>query len=205
METTVVELPYGNYKILQEKKGQSVSSDTAFFIETINNDTDLSIANVLDIGSGNGIISIMLALTNPEWNFTCIEIQRELAELCIKNTELLSSRFCTVCENLKDFRIDRKFDVIVTNPPFYKKGTGRLSPSESRNISRFELYSTMEDVIQCIKQNLSATGKAFVMYPDLRDVEFRELCDKEMLKIISGKEFPMTNNRKQIIYKIVKI
>ncbi len=204
MKTTVVELPYGNYKILQEKNGQPVSSDTAFFIETVNHKESRDNQSVLDIGSGNGIISVMLALTNPDWRFTCVEIQEELADLCLSNTESMNERFDVTCTDLRRFTANDKFDLIVSNPPFYKEGTGRLSPSESRNISRFEIACKMDDVIVCIDRNLKPEGKAYVMYPGIRDIDFKSSCRKNNMKIISEFEFVMTNNRRQIIYKIKK-
>ncbi len=205
METTVVELPYGNYTILQEKKGQPVSSDTAFFIETICNCETRDNLRVLDIGSGNGIIGIMLALINSAWRFSCIEIQKELSDLCYGNTKPMRNRFEVLCTDLKQYKDDNYFDLIVSNPPFYKEGTGRLSPSESRNISRFEIACTMDDIVRCIERNLGKSGRAFVMYPELRDNDFKSSCSKFNMRVLTEFEFSMKNNRKQIVYKIEKM
>lgn len=171
-------LPF-NKTIYQTDHGQSITSDTAFVVETILRKNPAEKLKVMELGSGNGIISIMLAHYRPNWRITGIEIQPELVKLSQSNAELAEVKIEFLEADLKEFQTAKKLDLIISNPPYFAKNQGRISPIKERAISRHEIICTMADVFRCVKRNLISTGKAFLIYPTSRWEE----CEKNAKKV----------------------
>jgi tRNA1(Val) A37 N6-methylase TrmN6 len=171
-------LPF-NKTIYQSKHGQSITSDTTFITEKILQKCSPAKIRVLELGSGNGIISLMLAHYRPEWQITGIEIQAKLVKLSCANAKLAEANVTFLEADLKSFRAVEKFDLIISNPPYFAKTEGKISPIRERAISRHEIHCSMSDIFQCLKRNLEATGKAFLMYPLSRWEE----CEKNAKKV----------------------
>ncbi len=173
-------LPFGK-TIYQSANGQSINSDTKFIVDTIINEVPETPKTVLELGSGNGIISIMLAHYRPNWQIAGIEIQPHLVELAKQNSKLAEVKveFCTV--DIKTYTSKTGFDLIVANPPYFPALDGRISPNEERAISRHEIKCDMLDVLNCIKRNMIET--AFVIYPNTRFTELEKKVKKVDLKI----------------------
>lgn len=92
--------------------------------------------SALDIGTGSGLIALMLAQRNPSLTITGIEIDADAAEQASDNAA--ASRFSDRIDirhtSLQDFSTERKFDLIVSNPPFYTEHT--QNPDTRRNAAR---------------------------------------------------------------------
>ena len=185
-------LPFGK-TIYQTDHGQSITSDTAFVVDTILQQLPDHKLSVLELGSGNGIISIMLAHYRPQWQITGIEIQPDLAELSQSNAELTDVKVIFLKADLKTFQSDAKFDFIISNPPFFPLHSGRISPLKERAISRHEICCQMEDVFSAVWRNLRSDGKAFLLYPAERLVEAGKNAKKVDLKLAS--KFIMTSEK----------
>ena len=177
-----VELPFGN-KIYQLKNGQSITSDSTQLLDFIRNRNQQKQLDVLELGSGNGIILIMLSHYFPNWKLTGIEIQKELVELSIKNSEISKKKIDFQKADLKEYRKPAKFDIIISNPPYYAKNQGKISPIKTRAISRHEILCSMYDIFFNIKENLKPKGKAYLIYPALRMDEINKTLKKVDLRI----------------------
>jgi tRNA1(Val) A37 N6-methylase TrmN6 len=140
---------------------------------------------VLELGSGNGIVSIMLALQRPHWKIDAIEIQPGLHALAVKNAALCNVRVNFMPFDLRDYDSGQKYDLIVSNPPWQKHGTGRQSNYPSRNISRHEISCAVPDVLNCAKRNLHPAGALILIYPGNREGEIRSQAENSLLDIIS--------------------
>jgi len=171
-------LPFGK-TIYQTDQGQSITTDTGFVVKTVLARVAESKVSVLEIGSGNGIISIMLAHYRPRWSITGIEIQPELVELSRSNAELAEVKTKISEADLKSFTSDFHYDLIVSNPPYNPMNEGKISPNPERAISRHEIACNMNDVLKCIKRNLKKNGQAFLLYPASRMAE----CEKSVKKV----------------------
>ncbi len=196
MDKIAVELPFGE-KIFQSKQGQSISSDTEFFLDTVLSEIQRQIPKleVLELGSGNGIISIMLSHYRPNWEITGLEIQSHLVQLASENSKLAKVKVNFVQGDLREKKFaPANFDLIISNPPYYPKNKGKISPSEERAISRTEILCTMQDIIKSIKYYLKNDGKAFVIYPISRLDEI----------LINTKKVDLNIHRKIISNKIKK-
>jgi len=189
-----VELPFGK-TIFQTKNGHSVTSDSAFLVETITVQMSQKKKRLLELGSGNGIISIMLSHSYPNWDIQGIEIQKHLVELSRDNTKRsdTSPTFETI--DLKQFDPTQKFDLIISNPPYFPKETGRISQIKERAISRHEITCNMLDILKCIKRNLNNAGSAFILYPQNRLNDIDNFAKKVDLK--ARKKFVLESEEKK--------
>ncbi|HPR18134.1 MAG TPA: methyltransferase [Candidatus Cloacimonadota bacterium] len=182
-------LPFGK-TIFQTDHGQSVTSDTAFVVETILQLIPNEKISVLELGSGNGIISIMLAHYRPAWQITGIEIQSALVELSRSNAALAEVNITFPEADLRSFKFAFKYGLIVANPPYFSLSEGIISPIRERAISRHELTCSMPDIFAAVKRNLGKGGKAFLLYPEERLSEAEKNAKKVDLKLTS--KFIMT-------------
>ncbi|WP_419869697.1 tRNA1(Val) (adenine(37)-N6)-methyltransferase [Chryseobacterium sp. CT-SW4] len=118
--------------------------------------------HVLEVGTGTGLISLMLAQRNREALFLGIDIQQEAVDLTRLNFE--NSPFHDRLENkLQDFKTfgsDRKFDLIVSNPPYFEE-----SGSTKDKIARQIIELNGQQLISKASELLSPTGILSVIIP----------------------------------------
>ena len=179
-----VELPFG--KVIYQKKGLGVSSDSQALYQAVSK-AKADFANALELGSGNGIVSLMLAASRTKWQILGIDIQPELVELSQQNAEICNLPCDFIVADLRVFRAAQKYEIIFSNPPFFPLGQGRISPQSERAISRHELMCTMPDLLACIKRNLAPTGTAWIIYPQSRYREIVTISKKVDLLIADKK------------------
>lgn len=139
---------------------------------------------VLELGSGCGIVSLMLALQRPIWQIDALEIQPKLHELALQNALLCKVEPHFILGDLRTFRAAEAYDLVVSNPPWQKQGSGIPSQYPARNISRSEILCTLQDLLDCLKRNLADAGEAVLIYPVQREQELRTSAAKSLLDII---------------------
>ena len=166
----IEDLQFENLKIIQNKKGFCFGIDSILlsdFAKKIKKDS-----NILDLGTGNGIISILLCEKILLKKIIGIEIQKEVFELAKKNIKLnkLENKFEIINENilnLNNIFEKNTFDAIVTNPPYKKKNTGIKNEKETKIIARHETTATLEDFIKISKDLLKDKGEFYMVHrPD---------------------------------------
>ena len=199
---TSVQLPFGK-TIFQTRGGHSITSDSAFLVETVSEQISQENINLLELGSGNGIISIMLSHYHPKWKILGIEIQRHLVKLSQDNAKLSETSSTFTERDLRTFTSSQKYDLIISNPPYFSKDKGRMSPIVERAISRHEITCNMLDIMECVKRNLKKDGSAFVLYPQNREQELYNFAKKVDLK--ARKKFVLDSEKKKnkIIVELV--
>ena len=106
---------------------------------------------VCDLGSGTGLLGLLLLQREPRLAVTGIELQPEAAALAERAAAEngLADRLATLCGDLRNIRAllpAGSFDLAVCNPPYYPARAGRLSPSAVRQAARAETACTLEDV-----------------------------------------------------------
>lgn len=156
---------------------------------------------VLDLGCGSGILSVMLALQRPQWQISAIDIQAPLVDLAQHNSRAQGLSIGCQCADLRSFESEDMYDLIISNPPWLKTGTGHSSADYSKEISRREVLCDMNDVLACIQRNLKKGGSALLLYPDSRLNELKKTCAHYLLDIIQG--FPSADTNKYLIYHIM--
>jgi len=180
-----VKLPFGK-TIFQFQGGHSVTSDSANLVDFVLENTPREKLRILELGSGNGIVSIMLSHYRPNWKIYGIDIQPKLVELSLKNAQITNAIIKFREADLRHFQSE-KFDIIISNPPYFKKDEGRVGPSEIRALARHEILCNMNDVLFSIERNLKNSGTAFLLYPKSRLLELEKITKKIDLKITQKK------------------
>jgi len=156
-------------KLIQKEEGFCFGIDAvllANFADVRKND------RVIDLGTGTGIIPILLAGKTQALSLVGLEIQEQMVEMAHRSVLLndLQDRVKIVCgdikEPLKHFK-PASFNVVVTNPPYINKGGGIVNPSDTKAISRHELFCSLEDVIRTSSKLLIPGGRfAMVHKPE---------------------------------------
>ena len=124
---------------------------------------------VLDLGTGCGIIPLILAFRHPNVTAIGIEIQKELAQMAIANVEAnhLQNQIRVLCQDMRTLTPDAiggPVDLVVCNPPFHKPKSGRINPDRQRAIARHELKINLADILQTAKRMLRPAGRFVTIY-----------------------------------------
>lgn len=179
------DLEYRGLKLIQNEKGFKFGVDAVLLSDFAKNIKKGSV--VVDIGSGTGIISILLCEKTNLKKIYGIEVQEEVARLCEKNIKLnhLENKFEVVNINVKN--VDTKFkkgeiDVVVTNPPYKKEKTGLTSDDTVNLISRHEIECNLEDVIEKSSYLLKDLGQFYMVHRAERLVDIMCLLRKYRLE-----------------------
>ena len=130
-----------------------------------------------DIGTGCGILPIVMAYRNPEIAVIHgIEIQEELAALARKNVSVNHMDF-RIPIHTKDIKqvttrdLDGPVDLIACNPPHYEARAGRINPASQKAIARHEITLTLDGLVSAASRLLVSGGRLLVIYPASRLID----------------------------------
>jgi tRNA1Val (adenine37-N6)-methyltransferase len=187
--------PYFQFKqftIHHDRCAMKVTTDSCFFgawtAREIKNDPDSyrgKMKNVLDIGTGTGLLSLMIAQKN-EINIDAVEIDKEASQQAKENAEASpwKNKIHIFNEDIISFQPGRKYDCIVSNPPFYENelASGKLK----KNIAHHSEQLTISQVLTMIKIHLKEDGLFFLMYPFKRKQEVEQLFQQNEFYILDS-------------------
>jgi tRNA1Val (adenine37-N6)-methyltransferase len=156
----------GKIRITQDRTGYRFSIDAvllAYFADPRSGE------KVIDLGTGCGIIPLILAYRQPHIAIYGVEVQTELAELAVTNVRgnQLEDRitvFCTDMKLLRPAMTSGPVDLVVCNPPFRRQGSGRINPDAQRAVARHEIKANLGDIIQTSHRMLSTGGRLVIIY-----------------------------------------
>lgn len=187
------DLEFKGLKIIQNEKGFCFGMDSVLLSDFAKNMKNNS--TVLDLGTGTGIIPILLCGKTNLKKVVGIEIQQDVANIAKRSSQLnnLQDRFEVVNTNiidLKNIYEKQSFDVIVTNPPYKKENTGITNENEAKLISRHEITANLEDFISISKDLLKDKGEFYMVHRPERLVDILSLMRKykiepKILKFVS--------------------
>jgi tRNA1Val (adenine37-N6)-methyltransferase len=126
--------------------------------------------SILDIGTGSGVIALMLAQKYPQAQVDGVEIENTCAKQCIANfTESpFADRLRCYCNAIQDFESDVKYDLIVSNPPYFQNNTP--SPNKKRHQARHQMGLSLEELFRKTTSLLTTNGTFCLILPkDLRN------------------------------------
>lgn len=163
--------------LFQARKGYRFSVDALLledFIAVKNR------SRVVELGTGSGIISLLLAQRLKNIKIVAVEIQRSLTRCAEKNVTLnrLEDKIEIFHEDIKNLRKvfpPHTFDGAFSNPPFRKVKSGRLSIDCERAVARHEIQVALPDIVKTASYLLKDLGKFFLIYHPFRLIELINL------------------------------
>ena len=129
---------------------------------------------VLDVGTGCGIIAILLAIKEPQLEVVSLEVQKSLYQLAKSNIEknALSDRIQAIEGDFNEIAKSMgSFDLVISNPPYRKKNTGRINPNQEKAIARHEIKLNLESLVKKGAMLLKPGGRMILAYPPQRLAE----------------------------------
>ena len=142
---------------------------------------------VLDLGTGTGIIPILMAAKTQAEHFSALEIQEESAEMARRSVELnrLQERISVVNGDIKEASAifgKGVFDVVTTNPPYMNDQHGLKNPELPLAIARHEVLCSLEDVIRESAAVLKQNGRFYMVHRPFRLAEIFGMLAKYKLE-----------------------
>lgn len=181
------DLEIKNMKIIQNKDGFCFGIDSVLLSDFAKEIKDNS--KVVDLGTGTGILGILLCAKTNLKEILGVEIQEEVANMAQRSIELnnLKNRFKILNDNIKNIEknninLKNNFDYVVTNPPYKKLNTGKINENEKKLISRHELTANLDDFIKTASFLLKDKGTLFMVHRPERLVDILEKMRKEKIE-----------------------
>lgn len=201
------ELNYEGLKIIQNTEGFCFGVDSVLLTEFAKDIKKQS--KIIDLGTGTGILSILLSKKVCARKIIGIEIQKEVADMAIRSVKLnsLEDIIEIINDDINKIKLENNtFDAIVTNPPYKKLGTGINNKTEKQKISRYETAASLEDWIKVSSKLLKDNGSFYIVYRTDRLTELIENMRKYKLEV-KKMRFVYSNINKQsnlVLIKAVK-
>ncbi len=131
---------------------------------------------VLDLGTGTGIIPILMEAKTGACAFTALEIQEESADMARRSVQYnrLEDKIRIVTGDIRDAAAlfgASSFDVITTNPPYMIGSHGLTSANEAKTIARHEVCCTLDDVLRESASLLVPGGRLYMVHRPFRLAE----------------------------------
>lgn len=158
----------GHLKLIQSKTGYRFSIDAILLAEFV---TVKKNEIVIDMGTGCGIIPMLLHLTKSPGYTIGLEIQEELADQAARNILLnnYTDRIAIIRGDIRALPFSSMFaDVVVCNPPYRRIQSGRINPHKQKAIARHEILATLDDILEGAIHVLRPKGRLAIIYPSER-------------------------------------
>lgn len=172
-------------QIIQKNDGYKYGEDTILLFKLFQESLNKKNIKLLDIGTGNGILPILLSDNEFLSELIGIDIQRENIERAIKALELNKIRKNIIfeCMDIKEYKNSNYFDVIISNPPYMEENGKKINENEHKAISRHEIKLTLSEFISNAKRLLKPIGYLYFIHRTHRLVEIIKSLDKNNFSI----------------------
>lgn len=179
------DLQYKGLKLIQDKSGFCFGIDSVLLSDFAKQIKKNSI--VVDIGTGTGIVGILLSAKTNLRKIYGVEIQKEVAKMAERSIVMnhLEDKFEIINCDINDifqFLQPNSIDSIVTNPPYKKANTGLQNIDEKQVISRHEVKCTLEDIIEKASKLLKDKGELYMVHRAERIVDIMCILRKYRLE-----------------------
>jgi tRNA1Val (adenine37-N6)-methyltransferase len=143
-----------------------------------------NISNTLDIGTGTGLLSLMLA-QNHSFEIDALEIDESAFNQAKKNIESTNwkNKIKIHHTSLQEFLLTKKYDFIFSNPPFYENDL--KSNDLYKNLAKHDSGLSLETLVSFIAENLSDNGFAALLLPFHRKIYIEELLKEFSFSIVA--------------------
>jgi tRNA1(Val) A37 N6-methylase TrmN6 len=167
-DETIDELRGYGLRVAQKSDGYRFSLDPLLLADFARAG---SCDRVIDLGTGCGIIPLLMARQATGAQIVGVELQQELADLATRNAALngLAGRIAVLLADVTALRRHfpvSSFDLVVANPPYRVPGSGRISPKAGRDLARHESTAGLADFLAAAKYLVRPNGRlCFVYHP----------------------------------------
>ena len=178
------DLEFKNLKIIQNTDGFKFGIDSILLSDFASKNIKKNDI-ICDFGTGSGIIGILLCGKTSLKKIYGIEIQEEVSKMAVKSVLLnhLQDKFEIINDNIKNLKNHsslkpNSFDLIVSNPPYKKLGTGIINSNNKKQISRHEISASFEDFVIEAKRLLKSKGSFIFIHQTDRLTELISILKK---------------------------
>ncbi len=163
----------GRLKVIQKKSGYRFSIDSLLLAHfTVLKEGE----DCVDLGTGSGVVALILACRRCGGKILGIDIQEEFAAMARRSVE---SNGLAGCVEIRQGDVRHpeaclqpgSFDVAVFTPPYRRLRSGRTNPEPAKAAARHEIVGTAGDFVAAAAHCLKAKGRAYTIYPARRMVE----------------------------------
>ena len=174
----------GKIRVMQYRRGYRFSIDAVLLAHHA---APRPREKVLDLGAGCGIISLIMGSRRSDLKIYAVEVQTELADLAATNVHQnhLEDRIDVVCTDMKLLTrqmTSGPFDLIVSNPPYHKPGSGRINPDAQRAVARHEIKASLADVLQATRRMLRTAGRFVTIFTANRTTDILTQMRNEQIE-----------------------
>ncbi len=178
------DLQINDYKIIQDPKKFCFGMDAVLlsaFADLRKGD------NVLDLGTGTGIIPILLCAKSKAAHFDAIEILEDSVDMARRSIELngLCGRINAVCGDMRqasEIFKKQSYDAITANPPYINDGHGLVNRESQKAVARHEILCTLSEVVREASALLKPRGKLLMVHKPFRLAEIFTALGKYSLE-----------------------
>ena len=177
----------GAVRLRQHRHGYRFTLDApmlaAFVLDGRERRTD---QRVVELGTGCGVIALLLKSQRPRWNISALELQPALANLARENAQTNDLDVTVIEGDLRTPPVDwrGRFDRVVCNPPYFAAHAGHVSPFDERALARHDTTATPADLARSLRRLLHDDGAGLLVYPAPRLDELTAALHTERLSFV---------------------
>ena len=168
---------FKQFKIVQRDGGMKVTTDACVFGALLADLQPLGRANILDIGTGTGLLALMAAQLHPQAIITAVEIESAAWHQASMNVQVSPwhPRITVIHQSIQDFEgaTDEKFELIISNPPFY--AAHQASQDAKRAQAHHTAQLSREELAKSVDGLLAKNGQFVVMLPEFESHQLEDL------------------------------
>lgn len=171
---------FKQFEIQQDRSAMKVGTDGVLLGAWVNL---FGSDRILDVGTGTGVIAIMLAQRTENARVDGVDVDEASATQAAENmkSSVWSERLRAIQQPIQEFarQQDEKYDLIVSNPPFFSGGT--FSDKVERTQVRHTIKLPHGDLLRAVQQLLSPEGRFALILPLIEGLRFKELAESYQL------------------------
>lgn len=174
----------GRLRLKQHRHGYRYSIDAVILASAVHPKPG---ETVVDLGTGCGIIPLILAFRRPGVRIWGVELQAALAAVAEENIRDndMASQVTVLCADMRDIRPERvggPVDMVVSNPPYRRGRSGRVNPNLQRALARHEIAITLAEVVRAAGRLLKTGGRFTMIYASGRIAELLSHMREERIE-----------------------
>ncbi|WP_276134935.1 tRNA1(Val) (adenine(37)-N6)-methyltransferase [Polluticoccus soli] len=164
---------FKQFLVKQDKSAMRVSTDAC--IQGAWTPIEPVVKHVLDIGTGTGLLSLMLAQRNDSIIIDAIELDEHAADEAKENVAAspFHDRINITQADIREVTLDKQYDLIICNPPFFRDSL--LGPTTNRNTARHALSFSYADMFGVLEKFLANGGYASILLPPVEHEQWEKL------------------------------